>query len=181
VNFNRLPILLTCLLLYFYTPPHHLHIFFHNVQHPGNILLLKDGRLGLIDYGQVKFLEDKHRIIYAKLILALNRDDRQEIIRLYNKEMGILTKNNLDDVLYRHAVFYHDRDTVDITQGLNMHLFLEKLESMDPVKHISEEYIMVGRVNMLLRGVSKAFGLQIKMSDLWKTQAEAYLKSKGEL
>jgi aarF domain-containing kinase len=151
------------------------------MQHPGNIMLLKDGRIGLIDYGQVKRLDDKHRVLYAKFILALNKDDKEEIVRLYNKDMGIRTKDNLADVLYRHAVFYHDRDTADVMQGLNMHLFLEKLESDDPVRHISEEYVMVGRVNMLIRGISKAFGLELKMSDLWKCQAEEYLKSKNEL
>lgn len=150
-------------------------------QHPGNILLLKDGRLGLIDYGQVKFLDELHRIRYAKFILALHQDDREEIVRLYNKVMGIRTKDNLSDVLYRHAVFYHDRDTAEIMQGLNMHLFLEKLESDDPVRHISEEYVMVGRVNFLIRGVSKAFGLELKMSELWKEQAENYLKSRNEI
>lgn len=149
------------------------------VQHPGNILLLEDGRLGLIDYGQVKSLEDKHRILYALFILALNKDDKDEIVRLYNKEMGIRTKDNIKDVLYRHAVFYHDRDTPEIMEGLNMHLFLEKLEKDDPVRHISEEYVMAGRVNMLIRGISKAFGLDLRMSDLWKFQAEEYLRSQN--
>lgn len=81
----------------------------------------------------MKCLDEKERILYAKFILALQQDNREEIIRLYNKDMGILTKYNSSDVLYRHAVFYHDRDTSDIMQGLNMHLFLEKLESDDPV------------------------------------------------
>ena len=143
--------------------------------------MLKDGRLGLIDYGQVKTLEDKHRILYAKLMLALNKDDKDEIVNLYKNEMGIRTKNNLSDVLYRHAVFYHDRDTPDIMGDLNAHLFLEKLEKDDPVKCISEEYIMAGRMNFLMRGVAKAFGLELRMSEMWKPQAEAYLRSKGLL
>jgi aarF domain-containing kinase len=29
---------------------------FNGDPHPGNILLLKDGRLGLIDYGQVRYM-----------------------------------------------------------------------------------------------------------------------------
>jgi hypothetical protein len=47
---------------------------------PGNILLLPDGRLGLIDYGQVKRLTLKERICYAKLICALAREDRAAIV-----------------------------------------------------------------------------------------------------
>ncbi len=46
----------------------------------GNILLLPDGRLGLIDYGQVKRLSLNERISYAKLICALAREDRAAIV-----------------------------------------------------------------------------------------------------
>lgn len=140
---------------------------------------MDDGRLGLIDYGQVKVLDEKHRILYAKFILALHKDDRQAVVQLYNKEMGIRTRDNSEEVLYRHAVFYHDRDTPDVMQGLNMHLFLEKLEKDDPVRHISEEYVMAGRVNMLIRGVSKAFGLELRMAELWRDQAREFLLSRG--
>lgn len=47
----------------------------------GNILLLPDGRLGLIDYGQVKRLTLPQRISYAKLICRLAREDREAIVR----------------------------------------------------------------------------------------------------
>jgi hypothetical protein len=43
-------------------------------------LLLPDGRLGLIDYGQVKRLTLKERLCYAKLICALAREDRAAIV-----------------------------------------------------------------------------------------------------
>ena len=33
--------------------------------HPGNILLLADGRIGLIDYGQVKAMSTEQRIVYG--------------------------------------------------------------------------------------------------------------------
>jgi predicted unusual protein kinase regulating ubiquinone biosynthesis (AarF/ABC1/UbiB family) len=39
-------------------------------------------KLGLIDYGQVKVLEKKDRILFCKLIIALDEDNRPDIIRL---------------------------------------------------------------------------------------------------
>eukprot|EP01126_Amoeba_proteus_P002666 TRINITY_DN10842_c0_g1_i2.p1 TRINITY_DN10842_c0_g1~~TRINITY_DN10842_c0_g1_i2.p1 ORF type:complete len:500 (-),score=80.46 TRINITY_DN10842_c0_g1_i2:1171-2670(-) len=56
--------------------------------HPGNILLMEDGRLGLIDYGQVKSLGEKTRIQYAKLILAIARDDEEKMIDLLWNDIG---------------------------------------------------------------------------------------------
>ena len=49
---------------------------FNGDPHPGNILLMSDGRLGLIDYGQVKELDVDTRISLAHLFIALAKDDR---------------------------------------------------------------------------------------------------------
>jgi ABC1 atypical kinase-like domain len=40
--------------------------------HPGNILVMKGGKVGLIDYGQSKQLTERDRFLIAKLIIALN-------------------------------------------------------------------------------------------------------------
>jgi aarF domain-containing kinase len=63
-------------------PPLHLPTNCFECDDPlsGNILLLPDGRLGLIDYGQVKRLTLQERICYAKLICALAREDRAAIV-----------------------------------------------------------------------------------------------------
>ena len=45
--------------------------FFNGDCHPGNILLLEDGRLGLIDYGQARDLSRENRVKFAELIMAL--------------------------------------------------------------------------------------------------------------
>ena len=44
---------------------------FHADPHPGNVLLLPDGRLGLIDFGQCVRLTSRQRLLLARLILAL--------------------------------------------------------------------------------------------------------------
>ena len=39
--------------------------------HPGNILVMKGARIGLIDYGQSKQLPDKERLAFAALLVEL--------------------------------------------------------------------------------------------------------------
>eukprot|EP00962_Isochrysis_galbana_P030138 scaffold9748_cov93-Isochrysis_galbana.AAC.3 len=46
--------------------------------HTGNILLLNDGRIGLIDWGQVKRLSQADRVRLARLLIALA--DRDEVL-----------------------------------------------------------------------------------------------------
>ena len=48
---------------------------FHADPHPGNILLLADGRLGLIDFGSVGRLDSQLRAALQRLLLALDRRD----------------------------------------------------------------------------------------------------------
>jgi ubiquinone biosynthesis protein len=48
---------------------------FHADPHPGNILLLDDGRLGLIDFGSVGRLDSGLRAALQRLMLAIDRRD----------------------------------------------------------------------------------------------------------
>ncbi|SFQ20630.1 ubiquinone biosynthesis protein [Actinomadura madurae] len=48
---------------------------FHADPHPGNILLLDDGRLGLIDFGSVGRLDSELRGGLQRMLIAMNRGD----------------------------------------------------------------------------------------------------------
>lgn len=147
--------------------------------HPGNILLLKDGRLGLIDYGQVKTMTKEQRIKYAKLILAHARGDKQEIIRMHFDELKVKTKYRNPDVGYLLSCFYNDRDTPDIMQGMNISLFVDWAQRKDPVIELPEDYLFASRMSLLLRGMGKAFGLKMRMSLLWQHEAREFLKAEN--
>lgn len=152
---------------------------FNGDPHPGNILLMDDGRLGLIDYGQVKRMSVADRINYAKLIIALSRNDAQEVVRLARDETGFRTKNMNNDVTYRSLAFFHCRDSDDILQGMNVSEFMEWMEKTDPVEKINDEFVMVGRVSLLLRGMTNAFGMKVRISDYWKDAAAEFLRLQG--
>jgi len=48
---------------------------FHADPHPGNVLLLADGRLALLDFGSVGRLDARQRLALQDLLLALGRGD----------------------------------------------------------------------------------------------------------
>ena len=76
----RLTLALTLTLTLTLTQVHADEVFrdglFNGDPHPGNILLLDDGRLGLIDYGQIKSLPHATRLSLARLFVALQHDHR---------------------------------------------------------------------------------------------------------
>ena len=49
--------------------------FFHGDPHPGNFLVLKDGRIGLLDFGMVGVLDDIMRLNLIQLLLGITRNE----------------------------------------------------------------------------------------------------------
>lgn len=152
---------------------------FNGDPHPGNFMLLDDGRLGLVDYGQVKRMSVEDRIQYAKIILALSRNDRTEVLRIVKQDAEFRTKYMNDDVIYRSLAFFHCRDTEDILQGMNVSQFMDWMEKTDPIIKINDEFVMVGRVSVLIRGLANAFGFKVRVSDYWKDEAQKFLDAQG--
>lgn len=117
----------------------------------------------------------EERINYAKLIKAHQSRDKKEVVRISFDLMNNVTKFKKPDIAYLLSAFYHDRDTNDVCHGLNIAEFMDWCEAQDPMVQMAEEYIMVGRVSILLRGMGKAFGLKLEMSKLWAKDAEMLL------
>mmetsp|Transcript_39636 Transcript_39636/g.157606 ORF Transcript_39636/g.157606 Transcript_39636/m.157606 type:complete len:133 (-) Transcript_39636:1516-1914(-) len=115
------------------------------------------------------------RISYAKFMDALYRDDREEIVKLYGNELGFVSKYSDPDVMYRRACFFHDRDSDDVTEGLNIQLFMEEMDRRDPVISMADEFIMVGRLSFLMRGLGNAFNISLRISEYWYPFARGLL------
>ncbi|MGW6932766.1 ABC1 kinase family protein [Lentzea sp. NPDC054927] len=52
---------------------------FHADPHPGNVLLLSDGRLGLLDFGSVGRIDSALRSALQRLLLAIDRSDPAQL------------------------------------------------------------------------------------------------------
>jgi aarF domain-containing kinase len=145
--------------------------------HPGNILLLDDGRLGLIDFGQVGRINDTDRAKLAKILIALAEDKREEVVRVYTEEMGHSTKKNNTEMLYKRAAFALDRESHDITGGLNVLQFLDHIEAQDPIVTIPPNWVMAGRMVLVLRGFGNAFNMDLSIANSFKGHAEDFLQT----
>jgi ubiquinone biosynthesis protein len=82
---------------------------FHADPHPGNVLLLTDGRLALLDFGSVGRLDARQRLALQDLLLALGRGDpaafRDALLELVTRAEGIdelLLERALGQFMARH-------------------------------------------------------------------------------
>ena len=151
---------------------------FNGDPHPGNILLTPDGKLGLIDFGQVKRLPEDITEKFAHLVIALNEDDRELVCRIA-QEIGCENKYNIPDIVWRLTAFWMDRDTPDVTLGMDIHKFLEEMERQDPQQTLCQDLVMVGRCSVMLRSLGLSLGLRVRTTDFWRSYAEDFLAKRN--
>ncbi|RHY98298.1 hypothetical protein DYB35_006748 [Aphanomyces astaci] len=145
---------------------------FNGDPHPGNIMLLDDGRIGLIDYGQVKHLSTDQRKRLARLVVALAEGTNDDVVRSVTTDVGLVTKHMDPYVLEKMGRTMMDRDDWEITEGMNIQLFVEYLQKRDPILHQEDDYIMAYRVSLLLRGLSNALRYPVSHANMWKALAK---------
>ncbi len=69
--------------------------FFHADPHPGNIFVLADGRLGLVDFGIMGRVTDENMEHFASIFLALANHDYDSLVRQY-VDLGFLSDTSVD-------------------------------------------------------------------------------------
>eukprot|EP00527_Entomoneis_sp_CCMP2396_P006394 CAMPEP_0198155298 /NCGR_PEP_ID=MMETSP1443-20131203/69064_1 /TAXON_ID=186043 /ORGANISM="Entomoneis sp., Strain CCMP2396" /LENGTH=608 /DNA_ID=CAMNT_0043822045 /DNA_START=84 /DNA_END=1910 /DNA_ORIENTATION=- len=155
--------------------------FFNGDCHPGNVLLCRDElnesepQLGLIDYGQVKRLTKEQRHLFAKLIIALDEGNRDLVVK-YLTEAGHKSQKMDAEAMYLYAKVAFDNDSREITGGLHIQLFMEKLQEKDPVISIANDFVMVSRCTLLLRGLAHALKQSRTIARAWRPIAERVLQ-----
>jgi aarF domain-containing kinase len=148
--------------------------------HPGNFLMMDDGRIGMVDYGQVKVLSREQRLLLAKLVLALANNDQEGVIETY-KETGYKSMYGKGEVMYQLARVTIDQDGRNITGGLNLQQFVDQLYASDPWVKAVDWMIMPVRMSLLLRGVGLMLGHPVSVCTQWKPIAEKALRDAGRL
>lgn len=92
---------------------------FHADLHPGNLVLLPDGRIGILDFGSVGVLDDETRRLLATLLLALLSEDSRTatdaIVLAFDAPRGL------------------DVDALRRSIGVELTV-LRQLRSLDPVQ-----------------------------------------------
>ena len=135
---------------------------FNTDPHPGNILLLQDGRVGLIDYGQVGLLTLQHRIDIARLVIGICAGDFDFVVEAY-KRIGYRTKFMGAGCIHRAAILHLDRLDLSDIDGKNItEAFKEDEEIFVP-----DAIMPVRRCTTLLMGISLQAAVPLSVSKVW--------------
>ncbi len=151
--------------------------------HPGNVLILPDGRLGLLDYGMVGRLSPQDREIVAQTVIALSENDKATTAKIYREngfEVTFRGDEHVDDaVLHRFASFHLDRIdlsplTLDDGETVDMMDFLRSTRERVVPTFVEE----ARRLGGLLMGVGAQAARPISLAKEWRPIAKKALNKK---
>jgi len=148
--------------------------------HAGNILLLEDGRLGLIDWGQVARLSEAQQQAFAKSVIAVAARDEPLVAELA-VNTGLRTEKNCSWVIMKLVTFWlgsFGEDVVGELGGVTM--FEQTLARIDRLVETSDEYFPPVRCILMTRGVAALMGFPCTDSSVrMRPAAEACLARGG--
>jgi ubiquinone biosynthesis protein len=122
------------------------HGFFHADPHPGNLLVMKDGRIGMLDCGMVGRIDERLHEDVSELLVALSGMDAEHVTSLIlrlGKTPPDLDRSALSVDVADFMSFYGTQtlDKFDLTGALN-----------EMVEQIRRYNIMLpARITMLLK------------------------------
>jgi len=130
------------------------HGFFQPDPHPGNLIVMSDGRLGVIDYGMFSRIDDDTRDLLVDMLLAAYRQDSNRLARFVLK-VGAKTAP-VDEAALRADI----KDLLDRYYGANLRelSFGRVLRELLAVSHRHRISIPPG-LAMLARGLATVEGL----------------------
>lgn len=157
--------------------------------HPGNILVLDCGRLGLIDYGQTRTLTKRDRLALASVVAALGKhhqhqqdhpDNTREISHAM-QTLGFRSRGSDDDNMARFAALYFDSDAEGKKLGYpTPQKYLMHLNSVDPMVEVPDPAVFVARTSFLFRGLGALLQQQLRTSVHWRKHALLAIDTDGE-
>ena len=156
--------------------------FFHADPHPGNILVLDDGRIGLIDFGQVKQISKRNRETLGKIMIELdNREgiimspEQEKLVGTLSNELGVeINPDAPPEAGAAVAIWLFDGAAEVLPGGYAM----GELSPDSPVKELKsfpQDLVLVGRSTILIKGLSSRLGIPWSLASEWAPIAKDIL------
>mmetsp|Transcript_61065 Transcript_61065/g.149504 ORF Transcript_61065/g.149504 Transcript_61065/m.149504 type:complete len:142 (-) Transcript_61065:70-495(-) len=139
---------------------------------------MPDGKLGLVDFGQVKQISTDERIGVAKVVNDLNTGSTKDIANSM-RALGFETQKNDDTILVQYAKLFFDSDSdgKTIWNCPTPQSYFKKLTEADPLTSVPDVAIFVARSSFILRGMGTLLDKQIETAHAWGKYAKATLSS----
>ena len=143
--------------------------------HPGNIKVMSDGRLGLIDYGQCKRIEPSERLAIAHFVLAIAEARPRKEIADALRGCGMTTKHDSDEFLADFGgLLFGKLEQKHMQREWHM-----RLHKADSIVLFPPSLIMLYRMATILRGLALTLRYNVSVAEHWAASAAAAVAAGG--
>ncbi|MCX6013324.1 MAG: AarF/UbiB family protein [Chloroflexi bacterium] len=149
------------------------HGFFHADPHPGNIIILPDNVIGLVDYGMMATMSLRDRERFARLVYFLSVRDEKHIARALNALMeseDVIPAEELEPAISSIVQEYSDVSMGKMNLGA---MLFEVINAI--VKHggrFRPQLIWVAKTMTLQEDIAHSLNADFNLMDLAKPYAE---------
>jgi aarF domain-containing kinase len=158
------------------------HGFFHADPHPGNLLVLPGPVVVFIDFGLSKELPHEFRLNYARLSVALMRQDDEAMVEAF-RALGFKTKSEDPESLVALGRSFFEsggpeqRPYVDSDVMPEVNERLARILNDNPVTAIPPDILLIFRVIGLMSGLQKRLDSRVNMFETIGPYAEAQARA----
>ncbi|GAB6183680.1 ABC1 kinase family protein [Thermodesulfovibrio hydrogeniphilus] len=159
------------------------HGFFHADPHPGNILVIDNERVALIDFGIVGRIDDDFKKSYANVALSIINKDIDKLIQEYIK-LGIIPEEETPEKIERKL----KKDIEDVL--LPIYSFsLDKINIAEAVEAVIEvsikyglkfpsELFLINKILFMIEGLARELKPDIHVIEFIKPLAQKLLSKR---
>jgi len=141
--------------------------------HPGNILMMPDGRIGLIDFGQCRRLTVEQKVGLARLLRAVTRPacpEADEEVAAAFEATGVKSQQRDQEFLALLPRLMFSRLQAEWLQGE-----IKDVLRRDRIVEFPIHVVMAYRAAMLLRGLCLVMQENTSIAEAWTPWAERWL------
>jgi ubiquinone biosynthesis protein len=152
--------------------------FFHADMHPGNLILLENGDIGLIDFGIVGKIDKKTRNCVAEILIAYLNKDYDQVAKLHISGNLVPKDTNIDDLAISCRKIGETIVGADV-KDVSAAKLLASLLTMTKEYSVSTkpELLLLQKTALLVEGVGVILDPDLNMWDLARPWVENWAKT----
>lgn len=156
----------------------YVHGFFHADMHLGNLFLMPNGDIGVVDFGITGTIDKETRIAIAGILIAFLNQDYHEVAKIHIKA-GLVPKNvNLEEFILSCRIIGSSTVGKSVRE-VSMGKLLANLLKMTRKYQMQTrpELLLLQKTMMLVEGVGVFLDKDLNMWDIAKPFAEEWART----